>query len=348
MTTAELIDRVLKDYLNAGSSAVVQDTQLRERAWFGLTKTAKKVWDAAPTWWRLNSSTVVLSSGVGTMPTDFSHMGDQGRLYVSGMYGRELAYRPPDEVKYLITNSPQSGTPYVYTLLDHTSAGVPKILCYPTDSSTLVLTTYVREMPELIDAPMAPTPTVTAVAGNPNGTYTYRCTSVTADGETEGGQISTSLATGGAFKVSLLVPKISYNPRSITSRKVYRTVTTGYQHKLVASLTIATAPLDQDYTYTDNTLDASLTDNVPLPGAAVSGIEKFPAQFHESALYDGLRAFLSTGAGDGREGQFDAKWQYAVRRQWEEIQQGQSENWAFPAFPGYYTGHPVWSRFSMS
>ena len=195
----------------------------------------------------------------------------------------------------------------------------------------------------MIDAPLAPTPTVTASAGNPTGTYTYVTTNVTASGETEGGQVSASLVTGGAFKVNVLIPK-SEHLHTITARNLYRTATLGYQHKLVASIPIATAPAHLDYTYSDNIADGSLGANVPLPASSVCGLELVPSEFHESTIFDGLVFLMASTQDDGRVPALSSEWERSVRRMWEEIQPGQNQVHAFPAFPGLQNRrHPVWS-----
>jgi hypothetical protein len=274
------------------------------------------------------------------MPVDFSHTGTQMNVSIQGQLYRPLAYRPPDWIKWQLQNNPQNGTPEVYSLYGRTAAGLPRLMCWPTDNSTLVLNAYVRKAPELIDAPLQPHGTVTATAGLPNGTYSYKTTFVTASGESEGGDVSTNVVTGGLFQISVAQIRTWWG-RTVTSRKLYRTVASGTQHKLVATISDNTTT-----TYIDNTQDASLGVDIPTWATAVTGTETFPDAFHESALYDGLVYLLASGQGDGRDVKFDAKWERSVARLWEETQQGQNEVHAFPAFPGFSSGHPVWGRWS--
>jgi hypothetical protein len=338
MTTAEHINAALTYYLNQGSPSILDREDFRKKAWFFLTKTAKRLWNSAPYWFKHSSTTVVLTSGVGTMPADFSNMGTEGQLYVSTERHHMLTYKPPDFIHYQIQNIPQAGQPWAYCFEGNSATGVPKILCYPTDSSTLALTDYVRLCPELIDAPPAPTPVATADAGNPNGVYTYAMTYVTASGETEGGQISGTVSVDH-LQVTVTLP-LSWN-RTVTSRKLYRTAASGVQHKLLATIgdNLTTS-------YTDNALDASLGANIPTPATAFSGVEVFPTDFHESSLIDGLVFYLGTSQDDGRTAAFFQIWDQAVRRMWEEIQPGRNQVAAFPAFPGLLRGRSVWSRWS--
>lgn len=340
MTTGELITWALSNYLNAGSSTVTADVPQRKKAWFFATKVAKRLWDSAPYWFRLGDSTVALTAGVGTMPADFASFGTQGIVFVQDLQYRVLTYLSPDKVKALIRTTPQSGPPWCYSLYDETSTGVPKILCYPQDNSTLQLYGYVKKTPELIDAPMLPVLTEGAASTLLAGTYYGTVTFVTAVGETEAG--ASSLGTAVAISKNIAWSSIpTWWGRTVTARKLYRNPSTGTDRKLVATISNNTAT-----TYTDAVADGALGAAEPLPAAAVTGLEAFPSQFHESALYDGLIALLSQSQGDGREMKFWADWDRSVRRMWEEVQQGQNTTRAFPAYPGFVSGHSVWSRFS--
>ena len=337
MTTAEQITAGLSYYSNAGSPATVSDLEARKRAHFWLTKTCKRVWDSAPAWWKLGDGTVVLTAGVGTLPSDFGHFGTQAGVFVQGNLYQSLEYRSPDWIKFQLQNNPQTGTPVAYSLYGRTAAGLPKILCWPSDSSTLVLTAYSKKMPELIDAPLQPYPTVGA-AGLPNGAYTYKTTFVTAAGESEGGDTSISI-TVTTDQISVAQINTWWG-RTVTSRKLYRTIAGGTQHKLVTTVNDNTTTV-----YVDNIADGALGADIPTVLTSVSGMEVFPEAFHESAIWEGLQYFLARSQGDGRDIQFDAKWERSVQRLWEEYQQGLGGVHAFPAYPGLPSGHGVWSRW---
>jgi hypothetical protein len=338
VTTGELIDAVLEFYLNQGSPTVTQDSRQRKKAWFNATRVAKRVFDSAPYWYRKADSTVVLTSGVGTMPSDFASMGTEGQIYVSGVLYRPLVYRPPDWMKFQIQNNVQTGQPWAYSLYDQTSVGVPKILCWPQDNSTILVKVYDRKTPELIDHPLAPN-VVIGAAGLLTGVYSYKVTFVTSAGETEGGYVSANI-TAATQKIEVSdIP--TWWGRTVTSRKLYRTAAGGVQHKLVATISD-----NLTTTFSDNVIDGSLGADVPLPAAAVTGLQVFPDQFHESAIYQGIEFYMSRSQGDGRDIRFSAEWDRFVQRLWEEHQQGQAEIKAFPPFPGGVAGHPVWSRWS--
>ena len=100
----------------------------------------------------------------------------------------------------------------------------------------------------------------TPVAGNvDNGAHRYRCTFVTADGETSGGDISdvvtvSNKTVNGKVSVSAIPLGGSY----VTARKLYRTIAGGSDYLLLTTLNNNTAT-----TYTDNTADSGLGAGVP-------------------------------------------------------------------------------------
>lgn len=108
-------------------------------------------------------------------------------------------------------------------------------------------------------APGAPTVALGA-AGVLNGTYSYKITFVTADGETEGGTTSADISPVNQ-KVEL--SQIPIGATGVTQRKIYRTTAGGTQHKFVATIADNTTT-----TYTDNLADNSLGENVPTATTA--------------------------------------------------------------------------------
>lgn len=111
-------------------------------------------------------------------------------------------------------------------------------------------------------APTAPTVALAspAVAGNvENGAHRYRVTFVTADGETEGGTISSAVTVVDKTvngKVELTA--IPVGGSAVTARKLYRTTAGGSSYLLLATLADNTTVI-----YTDNIADASLGAGVP-------------------------------------------------------------------------------------
>lgn len=343
LTTGEQITTVQQYYLNQGSSVVTEDRDIRQKTHFFYTKVATRLWNSAPYYYRKGDGIVMLTAGVGDMPADFSRFGIQGHPYIQGQLYRPLRYRPPDQLKSLIVNYPQSGTPWIYTLYQTDSAktaqGIKQILCYPTDNSVLDVLAYDTKMAEMIDAPLALVATETVAAGALTGTFSYQVTFVTARGETEGGVISNEI-TVAAKDIDLTEIPIWWG-RTVTSRKIYRTEDGGVQRKLVT--TIAD---NLTTTFTDSVLDVALTTNVPTPDESVSGTEIFPSEFHDSSLWDGLKAMMAGNQADGRDDKFFQGWDRQVQRMWEEIQQGQNEVHASPPFPGFTGGNSVWNRWT--
>lgn len=339
MTTGEIITRALSYYSSAGSPTIAEDLRYRQRAHFFLTKVGHRVDQSAPNWWRNGDGSVVLSAGIGTLPTDFNNPGEKMRVYVSGS-SKEVILKPAQVVKQAILTSPMGGEPSIYCLDGRTSLGLPKILCWPSGSVTLLLKNYMRKMPELVDAPLAPVASVSAVVGLPStGPYTYRITNVSAAGETEGGNASASVTSAGLLQINLTSVRTWWE-RTVTSRKVYRNATGSLQYKLVGTISDNLAT-----TFTDNIADGSLGANIVEPSTAITGMEYFPEDFHDSTIYDGLVYQLANSQGDGRTIAFDAKWEKAVRDMWDEHKPGRNAVNAFPAFPNLQRAG-IWDRFS--
>ena len=99
-------------------------------------------------------------------------------------------------------------------------------------------------------SPAAPTVAVNVTAGNLNGFYTYRITLVTDSGETQEGATSV-IVNPVNQQVDLSVMPIG--TAAVTSRKIYRTVASGSQHKLVTTINDNTTTI-----FTDNVADGSL------------------------------------------------------------------------------------------
>lgn len=108
-------------------------------------------------------------------------------------------------------------------------------------------------------SPSAPTVALAGLgAGNVNsGAHSYLITFVTADGETEAGQQSSSVTTsGGNGQVALSA--IPLGGALVTSRNIYRTAAGGSTYKLLAALSNNTAT-----TYADNIADSALGVSAP-------------------------------------------------------------------------------------
>ncbi|HUS81711.1 MAG TPA: hypothetical protein VM013_00450 [Dehalococcoidia bacterium] len=106
-------------------------------------------------------------------------------------------------------------------------------------------------------APTAPTVALVAPAAPGNvddGVHRYRVTFVTADGETEGGDISAIVTVADkAVNGKVAVSAIPVGGSAVTSRKLYRTAAAGADY-----LFLATVADNTTTTYTDNIADADL------------------------------------------------------------------------------------------
>ncbi|MBA3853337.1 MAG: hypothetical protein C0503_02920 [Gemmatimonas sp.] len=92
------------------------------------------------------------------------------------------------------------------------------------------------------------------------GAYRYRLTFVTADGETDGGQISSvATVTNPAVNGQIRLTQIPLGGAEVTARRIYRTMAGGSSYLLVATIA------DNATTaYTDTIADAALGVGIPL------------------------------------------------------------------------------------
>jgi len=314
---------------NLGSDQYKLDTPLRDHARYFLGELGGRVWTLAPHWWRTGTSQVVIDPGVGSggMPSDFSNLGKQGRIYVAGRRTGPLGYLPPDDFFALVnaTPTPAGGDPQAYTL--HGMIGnIPILYIYPVNASavTLDIVNYNKRLPEMIDIPIAPVAAVGA-AGNPNGVYPYRIVFNTGLGDTEGGFPSDPVTLANKQGV---LSEIPISPaRSVTGRSVYRPPSGSVQYKLVGTIG---DNLTTDFT--DDVLDANLGADIPEPADAISGMEQFPGDFHDVVMIRGLINLLKGNRGDGREQVYSREWDRWVKTLWADQKQGQNVMQLMPAY----------------
>jgi uncharacterized phiE125 gp8 family phage protein len=109
-------------------------------------------------------------------------------------------------------------------------------------------------------APGAITVALVAESGNvDNGSHRYRVTFVTADGETQAGDISAAVTVANkTASGKVLLSSIPIGGSTVTSRKIYRTAANGAVYYLLATIADNTTT-----TYTDNIADASLGASAP-------------------------------------------------------------------------------------
>jgi hypothetical protein len=331
MTTAETISNTLRFYLNIGSDTVATDQNLRERARFFLILLLKDVWDEAPFWFRLKvggTVSLVANDSFGTMPSDFSHEGEEMKVYIQNYPDQPLQWIAPDQMQALrrTTNS-TTGRPMQYTLQDRTVAGRPKIQIWPSANTTytLLVDNYVKLMPDLVDRPVAPIAEVGAAVGL-TGAYSYLVTFVTASGETEAG-IASNTITLANQKGN--VTSIPVSPcHSVTSRKLYRTSAGGSTYGLVTTIADNTTT-----SYLGDVLvDGSLGVAPPTTVTAITGTEQFPEDAQERLFMGGLRTALATSQGDVRDLRWREEWMKDVKRFWGNYKQGRSEPMAMPTY----------------
>lgn len=117
-------------------------------------------------------------------------------------------------------------------------------------------------------APSAPSAALAgAGAGNvDNGAHRYGVTFVTADGETELGEVTAAITIADkTVNGQVSLTNIPLGGSFVTSRKIYRTVAGGSTYLLLTTLANNTAT-----TYTDNIADASLGAQAPTTNTTVN------------------------------------------------------------------------------
>lgn len=112
---------------------------------------------------------------------------------------------------------------------------------------------------KVLTPPAAPTVALAGSAGNVTaGTHRWRVTFVNVDGESDAGEISAELTTSaGNGQVS--ISDIPTGDDTVTARRIYRTKAGGTVFYRLTTVGDNTAT-----TYTDNTADASLGDDVTI------------------------------------------------------------------------------------
>lgn len=114
------------------------------------------------------------------------------------------------------------------------------------------------------DGELAPVALTAALAGLgagnlSNGGYRYIVTFVTADGETEGGDISAAVTVAdNSANGQVALSSIPLGGSAVTARKIYRTVADGSNYLLLATISDNTTS-----TYNDNIADGSLGATAP-------------------------------------------------------------------------------------
>ena len=341
LTTGDVIDAAGRYFVHAGSELVYTDENYRHKSLFFLDGINEVAHHKAPHYWKLMDGTVTVTSGTGTLPTTFGSMGQLGQVYVSGRTTGPLRYVLPDELIHRqVTNPSSGGDPEVYTIRGRSASGVPQILTYPASSSTLLIKNYSRKMPAFIDKPIPPTLGAGSATGL-TGTYRAKVTFVTADGETEGSYFS-DVYTPANNKINWT--GVALSPRlEVTSRKLYRIATGGYQYKLVTTLSDNITPVYSN----DNLADVSLGANIPTQATAVTGMEQYPEDFVRSIFFKGLVSMLMRAQGDMRDMKVGEEVEKAIVRMWAEHKPGQNQPRVMPAYGGANSGS-IWDRFTPS
>lgn len=339
LTTGEAISAVLRYYAAAGGAGAgaqwSTDAELRAKAEFMLNELAAEAWTWAPWYFKLGDSTVAVTSGLGysaALPSNFSSFGTQGQVIISGQT-LPLTYMPPDELLVRQQDSTRVALPSYYTL--HNSV----IYLYPINSAalTLLLKSYSTKTPDMVDCPVAPTIALSTTGAVTDGAHKVIVTFEQALDYSAGteGVFESNSVTVASTNDNIIVSGIPVSTsRSVVARGLWMTKATN------ANTFYLFGGIPDNITTTDNiatdqpsfTGDASLITALRTPANAVTGMERFPSDFHYSVMFEGLKAKWMGALGDMREGEFWQRWYQNVRRMWADQQQGQNMLRAFPVY----------------
>jgi hypothetical protein len=125
VTDSELVDAANEEWLNVGSAATADDTELRARTARHATQAVAEFW-LRPWHWKDASATVTIAStGIGPLPADF---GSFSRGFViDAVTKTKLRYVDPQTLFRLRETATGSGDPYYYTIAGMSAAASPMV-----------------------------------------------------------------------------------------------------------------------------------------------------------------------------------------------------------------------------
>jgi uncharacterized phiE125 gp8 family phage protein len=130
-----------------------------------------------------------------------------------------------------------------------------------------------------------------AGAGNvDNGAHRYLCTFVTADGETQAGDISALASVSDkSANGKIALSNIQIGGSNVTARKIYRTAAGGSTYLFLATIADNTTT-----TYTDNIADASLGAQAPSTNSTADPLLRMLIASARHAAEARLKRYLVT------------------------------------------------------
>lgn len=319
LTTGQIITTSARQGANVGYDAAAYDQPLRDQIHLHLRDISAQVRTLAPWWWKHGNGTVTVLANAtkGSCPADFNNFGTKGQVWLQGSQ-RPLDWIDPELLVIARQSNPNGRSdPTHYCLRTITATGVAELDVWPTPGRdvTLDLLDYSKRMPELVDVPLAPGVAIGAAVGL-TGAYTYRALVVHAAGKTEAGFVS-AVVNPVNQKVNLTGVSVS-NARSASAREVYRNtalVTNVWKLALTINDNVTT-----DFTG-ESSADGALGATMPTLDQAVTGMEQFPSDFHESIFIDGVIQKLRAARKNTPFKLFSEDWSNNVRRMWADQRQ---------------------------
>lgn len=303
MTPSQVISLVADHFVLAGSTDSTNVTW-RKRILERLQETAEEIRDADSWYWKQDTAEATVAVGDLTFegPANFIDIGENGGLYIAGQQHR-LEEVPPHDLFRMQEMSSGNGRPEFYCVSFAGGSEGPLINFNVACDQAYTFTLYYDTAPNLLmDAPTACV-AAEGAAGNPNGTYTYRISFVNSDGtNSDQGAVSNSI-TVALKKISLSSIPVG-GPSHVIARSIYRTIDSGAEYKLVATINDNTTT-----TYTDNIADGSLGDGI----VETQSLE-IPRAFHRSVVAKGVKAKVAKDLERPDAPQYEAEYRAELAR----------------------------------
>lgn len=281
MTTVELLDRTIR-YALSITLDDADTTERRARVLQMAQEVYEDVWYYRLWKFRKTHATVSIdSTGLGLLPIDFLELGKEGRVYSeSGAEIEETQWNVVSSAREQQVSSPEPGI-FALAGLEYSTDKLQ--LQLPTASTQNVVVYYERKPLVLVDMDK---PTVALIGGGITGTFYYKTTYVTANGESEGSRVSDAVVAAG----SAMTVTVGLGPTGTTSRKVYRTLTTPSGTPTIFRL-VATIADNTTLTTTESVSDVTLAGNALLTtrNSTEYGLERIPVAYHYRVLIPGVR-----------------------------------------------------------
>jgi hypothetical protein len=327
LQTQNLIDAEIQHFNdNIGPDDLVNQT-LRERMLLRANEVVAAFWDEHEWDFKYESNVAIaLSAGVDNiaMPADFHTFGYEGGLWIPLQQHQILELRLQELLRRKRQTTQAVGRPEYFAIynLDSTTRTPTVEFERVVDNAYTLAATYIRRPPLLVDRPAALAGVIQAGTTLGVGTYLYRVTFVTGEGETEGGLSFSITTTANNTNVALSAIPVAPSWAGVTSRKIYRSAVGDTNYRVLTTLADNTTT-----TFTDAVADAARGAILVTGTATYSGLELVPAEYHIPCIQEGMIVLDARDKGDMRSAaEHEARWRKTMARAWTNRQIGREQN----------------------